>query len=540
MLAPDAALSTLALFPATLQIRFFFDPIVQFSLHMQVALELVLLGLVGLAAYVRFGRRFALLVAAVVAYTGACLIYEPTYAFALLFVATAIVSIPLRRRQIAIAAAFIAPPLLCAGVAFWLRAQHPLPPGDQHSIHASLGPVVSTFVTQALGAIPFSYRVYDPGHIFPVSDRWSDATWLVAIMAFLILAVALRDTRIKPPRDVAVASIAALAWLLSGVIVAFSPRWQVELSPGLAYIPVYFGDAAMAVLLACALRAIASLSRPLAPYAVAVVGASIIASTYSSNTQAMARYESWNTTLPRALDSRVLRAPEGAIVFLDASYPAQTIFTPSTWNAKYYLYYHTGVRYDAQPLTALPRTVPPRAFVVIGFTQGFVSGTAIGGAINGATTSTAGVVPLVSSVERFTPDTSQRLSQWVSRCGPVPATGVLNGVASPLTIDYGTSFFPEEQDGPQWWRWSASNAVLVVSNPTDARRVAQLRFTLRPVEPQAHLSIVGEGATIHTVASNSDVNTTVSIAVARGGSVTLRIASDGTTSRCTPSTLPAS
>ena len=48
-IVPALATPALVVLPATLQIRFYHDPIVAFSLHMQLALEFVLLGFLGLA-----------------------------------------------------------------------------------------------------------------------------------------------------------------------------------------------------------------------------------------------------------------------------------------------------------------------------------------------------------------------------------------------------------------------------------------------------------------------------------------------------------
>ncbi|HMD01598.1 MAG TPA: hypothetical protein VKG44_01410, partial [Candidatus Baltobacteraceae bacterium] len=80
-IVPSLATPALVLLPAVLQIRFYHDPIVGFSLHMQLALEFALLGFLGLTVYARNGRGTVLAWGAA-SYAFACLTYEATYAYA--------------------------------------------------------------------------------------------------------------------------------------------------------------------------------------------------------------------------------------------------------------------------------------------------------------------------------------------------------------------------------------------------------------------------------------------------------------------------
>lgn len=132
---------------------------------MQLALEFVLLSFIGLAAFIGNGKRRYVILASV-AYACACLTYEPTYAYAPILIAVAAVLIkqPVAR---AIAVAGLSVPLVAfAAIALWLRSMYPLPATDEHTVHAAFGPVVTTFITQALGAVPLSYRLFNPSGIF--------------------------------------------------------------------------------------------------------------------------------------------------------------------------------------------------------------------------------------------------------------------------------------------------------------------------------------------------------------------------------------
>ncbi len=538
MLAPRLALPAVALLPASLQIRYFHDPIVSFSLHMQTAAEFVLVALACFAAYVRLGRNVAWLVGGLVAFACACLTYEPTYPFALVFAGVGAACVRPRVRGVALGGLFCIPPIVCAAVAFAVRAAHPLAAGDQHAVAASGLPVASAFGNQALAAIPLSYRLFDPGHVFAGAElSWGRAVWIVAGLAAVAVFAALRRAAAERTRTPAglrtagtAAAIAVLACLLSGAIVAFSPRWQRELVPGLGYLPVYFADVAMAVLLACIADAIVAVL-PFGSLAVALIAAVIVGETYRANAAAIAIYAPWNDTLPRALDRGLLRAaPAGATVYLDASYPGDAVFDPSTWNAKYFLYDHTGARYDARPLASLAGNAQPGGYVLLGFTNGFDSGTAIAGPIVATRPSQNGSPVFVDSILRFTRDGggSERLETWSSSCGPVSAQSVLDGSPSAVQVAYPAAFFAEEHDAKEHWRWAAASTSLAIVNPTARSRTVRLRFALRYAQAGARVSVSGAGLHVRAVASAADLPIVTSLTLRPRETATIALTSDGT------------
>ncbi|MBR6088488.1 MAG: hypothetical protein IKP86_01050 [Anaerolineaceae bacterium] len=122
--------------------------------------------------------------------------------------------------------------------------------------------ILRTFASQTGAAAPLSYRTagYDAGIFgkpvfweqmfntslitFLSSVRWQD---LLACFILLLVLFTLPDdkTSVSLPRIL----FGLLLWLLPGVVISLSTKYQAELRPGLAYIPVYFSCFGMALLL---------------------------------------------------------------------------------------------------------------------------------------------------------------------------------------------------------------------------------------------------------------------------------------------------
>jgi hypothetical protein len=539
IVAPSLALPALALLPATWQIRFFHDAIVQFSLHMQLTLEFVLVGFIGLALFVR-DNRLRYLVLGAGAYACACLTYEPAYAYAPVLVVLAAVLVASPSRKALSMLAFAIPPLVLAAVALWFRALHPLAPNDEHAIHAAIGPVLVTFAVQALGALPLSYGVFDPGNVLVGSGAHVD-WWTVAVGALAFVAVAVAFV-IKPAADretgnsergsvSLVVATAACCWLASGTLVALSPRWQSALAPGLAYTPVYFADAFVAVILAAlGVFAVRALPKGVAPYAAATIAAVIVATTYRSNAAALEHYAPWSMTEPLALDAGILRdAPKGATVFLDGSYPANAMVSAGPWNVKYFLDYHTGRRFSAMSSSALPSTPPSDSFVVFGMNDGLDRGEVIAGRVVATARVSSGNEALVTSIERYVraPGITPSITVWRSRCGPVLADGLLEGSVSALALSYLGPFYAQERDGVERWRWSSASGALLVANPTGTPRTAHLRFAVRPIDASTEVRIAGPGVEISHDGVSSDMTVNADLHIAPYESERIELISSG-------------
>jgi hypothetical protein len=493
LVAPMLAIPALALLPATWQLRFFDDPILQASLDMQLTLEFVLIAAIALVLFLQNGR-IAALALGVALYACACMTYEPAYALFPAFGMLAWSYSRATRSSIMLAIAYGLPAVALAGITYWIHATHPVPAHSQHDLNFVFGPFVRTLGVNALGAIPLSYYVFNPQHFFDgpfvLWSRFfrSPAEWMVFSLAFLATFLAYR--RMKSfawPRPALVFALGL--WLLSGTLISLSPLWQRELTPGQAYVTGYLADFGVAIILsALSLWCVAALPGSFGRLSLAICVAIVTVATFDANAVATARYAPWwNMTIPFGLESGLLAAAKsGATVYLDASYPTQTRFTNDTWHAKYFLYRRTDRVFFAKPLADLTLGSPEHAFVVRAKTEGFDRGVAVAGSMTAVAPGPDGTpLALMDRATRYvrSPGASANLSQWSSSCGALPIDNILEAVPSATILAYSNAFYEKESDGTATWRWASRSSYFDVFNPTAKLRLVRLTFSVRPVSP---------------------------------------------------------
>ncbi len=488
-IVPALATPALAVLPATLQIRFYQDPIVAFSLHMQLALEFVLLGFLGLATFGTGGRRTALALGAS-CYALACLTYEATYAYALAFAALARQSVAgVRTRNFATLLFFVIP-LACAVVALTIRAHVALAPDSAYRAHWDARAIAATFVREVAGGVPLSYAAFDPGGFLrPLATLASAAGWaglaLGAFAALLAFAVLGRAT---PPRELRFAALFGFLLATSpALLVVLSGRQQREVVWGLAYTPVYLQYFGVALLLAAGANAIVR-GRRSAGAALALVAGFTVAATYGSNRLTLAQFATyWGTTvLPSALDAGLLGdAPEGARLYVDDSYPVNRQLDAANWSAKYFYYFHSGKRFEVRPLAQIGEAGAP-SYALLGAFEGGARGEAAAGAVAGVARSAGSApIPLVENATVYASGPNGKaLRAFRSQCGAVTLESVLHGAASGVSLTYGAGFFPEERAPGARWRWSGRSTELSLANPTERPRTVDLSFALRPARDE--------------------------------------------------------
>jgi Concanavalin A-like lectin/glucanases superfamily len=126
--------------------------------------------------------------------------------------------------------------------------------------------VGSAFLVQSFGAVPFSYFLLDPAHVFSAQvKRWPIALSiglpLLILVAALTLVLARRSwslARVDRPRA-GVTNILLFGFLLFALpqsLISLSPRYQAMLL-GNAYLPVYLSRIGLALLLATVLVEVA-------------------------------------------------------------------------------------------------------------------------------------------------------------------------------------------------------------------------------------------------------------------------------------------
>jgi hypothetical protein len=271
---------------------------------------------------------------------------------------------------------------------------------------------------------------------------------------------------------------------------------------------------------------------------VALGVAAIVATTYQANAQTLVHYAPWNMTMPAALDAGLLRdAREGASIYLDDSYPAQTMFSGNTWDARYYLYFHTGKRFRVLPLADLTATAN-EAFAVRGTSTGFTDGTAIAGPVAGVVNVDGRREALVEKVTRFERvAASGNVTMWKSRCGPVTIDSVLSKKPTALVLSYGPAFYSQENDASAVWRWASGNAEVDIENPTSRPRYANLQFTIRSLEAATRVRVIGI-ASAPKPAESGDISIDEPVRVSPNGHVSIRLVSKDTPRVRPPDTRP--
>jgi len=533
MIAPALALPTLVVLPATLQIRFFHDPIVQFSLHMQVAFEFVLLGMLGLAAFAET-RRAVYAVLSVAAYALAALTYEATYAFVIIyaFLGFALVRDVRARAWLCGAYAFV--PLACSAAAIAIRQRVPVPAASPYALHFDAAAVAHTIWLQTLGAIPLSYAFWNPaGFLPPLTRLWrSFSPWAVAIISFglALAAFARSGTSRNNRREPAATAFGALLVVLSTVLIALSTRWQRELTLGLAYTPVYFEAFGIALVFAAVgVGLMRRLPRAGTGTALSLVTAFLVGTTYRANALVLAHYTAWSTIVPRALDAGLLSdARPGDTVYLDNSYPAHAQDAGGRWDVRYYLFAHTHERLIPSHLADLPSAVGPRSFALEAAVQNFTTGRVVAGRVT-SVARVAGVnVPLVSNARQFeaTPN-GATLTALQSHCGPIPIANLRDNIGSALLVRYDPAFSFLENDGGVPFRWASGPGLVFVDNPTERLRHATLSFALRPANAASHVRVRAGAFTLDRSSNGDDVPAVFTVAVAPHGSAAIAVDADG-------------
>jgi hypothetical protein len=527
-IAPSLALPALVVLPATLQLRFFHDAILQFSLHMQVAFEFALLGMLCVVVFAR-SRRIVLAVLSVTACALAALTYEATYAYAVIYVFLAGTLVPDVRARIRLCIAYVLVPLGCCAIVLAVRTRVPVASGGSYAVNLDAAAVAHTVWLQILGALPLSYAFWNPtGFLPPLPQLWDGlACWGVAGIEFgLALAVLLR---VGPARDGGREGTAfvlgTLLVTLSGIPIAVLARWQRELGPGLAYTPVYFETFGMALVIAAfGFAVVRRLPRVTSAVVLALAAAFLAGTTYGANGLVLAHYVGWSMVVPRALDAGLLsNARTGDTVYLDDSYPAHAMKT-----ASYYLLKHTHERLTARRQVDLPAIVGPGTFALDGSVEDFKTGRVVAGRIVSVVRVAGENVPLVLSARRFVAGAGGATLDTIrSRCGLLPLANLRDDIPSALLVRYGDAFSFPERDGDATFRWASEAGRVFVDNPTARARRATVSFDVRPAAATSHVSVRSGTFVLDRESRGGDVPATLAVDVPAHASTAISIDSDG-------------
>ena len=263
-----AAFTALLIVPLCFQLRLYHDPLNSYYGLMQVMFCELMLSLTCFVRWMQEGKKKDLVLSLVLFAMG-LMSYEMFFPLTALFLLPALD----HEKKLPAAIRRVLPFLLTAVVLFVLSMLLRTNITEETAYNGttfSLDPreILRTLGLQLRAAFPLSYRTagYDAalfGSIIPWhttfnasftgflrSICWQD---LLACVILILTVSGLPNKRMK--FSAALAVFALLLWILPGVVISLSWKYQVDLYPGVAYIPVYFScfGAAMLMMQCCAL-----------------------------------------------------------------------------------------------------------------------------------------------------------------------------------------------------------------------------------------------------------------------------------------------
>ncbi len=254
----------LLLFPLCVQFRIYHDPILSYYGLMEMMFGELMLSLIFFLKYLEEPKKKSLFLSFLF-FTVGILSYEMFYPLILLYPLLAIFHRKnlIKGLQVCLPFGVIASILFAVSMTFRLSsaAADQTYSGTTFSLQA--GKVFYAWYCQTVAAFPFSYRIADTGAsllgkwiqeqaIFEVSwsgffsgIRWIDLAGL-AIAGCILQNIQKKASFSKLKSEYWLVGLFLL--LLPGLTIAISAKYQQQLIPGLAYIPVYFEYFAAAIL----------------------------------------------------------------------------------------------------------------------------------------------------------------------------------------------------------------------------------------------------------------------------------------------------
>lgn len=251
-------LMAIAVLPAIIQFRGGFDPILAFCGLVPVLSIMLFACLTRYVDYLRSGEK-RLLMYAVGLYAAAALTYELSYTIIPLFFLIALLIRKQRRAAVRATIPFAGIVAALAILSLVLRASRHIPltgGGSPYVPNWSVPAIARAYVLHVIGAVPFSYSVFDPHSLF--RGIWRSLTldrFLMAVLFGCIVYVVCRVLFCHGDRcqSANVHTLKPLAWtglslvLLSPVLISLSPKYQ-AITAGDENLPVYlqcFGISAL-------------------------------------------------------------------------------------------------------------------------------------------------------------------------------------------------------------------------------------------------------------------------------------------------------
>ncbi len=256
---PEAQLGTLALV-LLMQMRAFADPLLSFAGIMQFVVGQLLLSMIFLQKYFESGRR-KWLAASVGIFTSSLVTYEISYMFLPLYLAIAYAHLRQWRPALAAMRPYVFAVIVLATFVLGLRFNVRMP--DDFPYRFSLAPpiVAATALKQASAALPLSYALLSLHHPlyfdgWRAAGRWD--SWAMALFAGGLTWILLRRIRIGQTAETRPAfglllAAGGMVWVLPGLPISASPKYQACVQVGLGYLPVYVQYCGVALIMVAGL-----------------------------------------------------------------------------------------------------------------------------------------------------------------------------------------------------------------------------------------------------------------------------------------------
>jgi len=255
LLSKDRYLSLLFLFstPIFFQYRFYHDPMLSFNGLMQVLFIYTTLSLIFLTKYLQGSPKYHYYIS-LFFFTLSLLTYEISYLFIFFYIPIVLSHIKLKQNFIKIfhlAVPYIA--ILCLLTLFtlYLRSNAAANGGAYVPNWDTLA-ILKTYFNQTISVLPTSYSVATGN----ISTFYHFITFRdIAILLFFILiylySISFKEQKVLNKNLIL---LGVLIIVLPGLLICLSPRYQQQVSFGVAYLPIYIQSFGASLLLALLIR----------------------------------------------------------------------------------------------------------------------------------------------------------------------------------------------------------------------------------------------------------------------------------------------
>jgi hypothetical protein len=352
---------------STFQYRVYSDAILGFAISYPTILEADLLSFLLFAMYFNSGRRRDL-VASIVLFAFALGLYETSYPLSLVFV---FIALRLRRgNPLPVAAPFLALSAAFVGAELAMRHFIHMNAAAVYRLQLDPGAYLTTLAQQVTGAVPLTYLGFH-GAELAARGIYPGAPWFLLAAAFVVafaaggLVLGKHRAEITGERDLWPLIGAGVAlWILPAVLVSAIPRYQLESSWGVAYLPVYmsgFGFALAATAVGARLLRLLGGTRESWRWRIVAAGAAalfalVLSATYATNARVIdifAVEKNGHTLVGATIGHGLLgRLSNGDTLFVNGATMELRIFGNFTDPSNYFRA-QAGERWNVFPLSDL-------------------------------------------------------------------------------------------------------------------------------------------------------------------------------------------